>query len=301
VKRRRLIWSSVVLVLGAGGLVVGLDPDRRVLGWARGEPFFQGRAASAWRRDLRQSEDAGANDAFSSLVAGKADAVPVCSWVLRTATEAEARWRAVDVIGKIGKDAAPAAPDVVAALSDGDPLVRRVAVRVIGEMTPDVAGVIPALVALFPDVEAIRAVARFGPRGSDGAPSLRALFTHEDPTVRWQAVRAIGKIGEPALAAMPELIRLTASDPDPLVREHAAEALGDIGPAAAEGIPALVKALHDPIARVRRDAVRALGQMGPAAKGALLDVREAIQDPDADVKTAATRAARLIDPMAVKR
>jgi len=294
VKRRRVVRVAVVLLLAVAGLAIGLDPDRRALGWARGEPFFQGRAASAWRRELRQSDEAGAAEAFNTLVAGKAEAVPVCARVLRTAPEPEARWRAADALGKIGKDAAPAGPDLVVALSDDDPLVRRVAARAIGELAPDVPGAIPALVAMFPDVEAIRAVARFGPAGDEAVPALVALFRHDDPTVRWQAVRAVGKIGRPA--AVPELIQLTGSDPDPLVREHAAEAMGDIGPAAAAGVPALVKALHDPVARVRRDAVRSLGQIGPAATAALADVRAATEDPDPDVKAAATRAARLIDP-----
>ena len=291
-----MIGAVLGLVLAAGALAVGLDPARRVPGWARGEPFYQGRAASAWRRDLRRPDEAAAADAFTALAGGKAEAVPVCAWVLRTAPEPAARWRAADALGKIGRAAAGAGPDLVAALSDPDPLVRRVAARAIGELAPDVPGGVPALVRQFPDVEAIRAVARFGPHGAEAVGPLTGLFGHEDPTVRWQAVRAVGKIGPPAAAAVPELVRLTTSDPDPLVREHAAEALGDIGPAAAAGIPALVTALHDPVARVRRDAVRSLGQMGPAAKAALADVRAAAGDPDPDVKAAAARAARLIDP-----
>lgn len=295
-KRRRVIWGAVILLLAVAGLAVAFDPDRRAVGWARGEPFYHGRAASAWRRDLQQPDAAGAGEAFNTLVAGKGEAVPVCTWVLRSAPEAEARWRAADALGKIGKDAAPAGPDLVAALGDSDPLVRQVAVRAVGDLAPDVPGAVPALTTLFPDIEAIRAVARFGPAGAEAVPALVALFRHDDSTVRWQAVRAVGKFGRPAVAAVPELIRLTGSDPDAIVREHAAEAMGDIGPAAAAGIPALVKAMHDPVARVRRDAVRSLGQMGPTAKGALADVRAATSDPDPDVKAAATRAARLIDP-----
>jgi HEAT repeat protein len=297
VKRRRVIGATIALLLVAGGLAIGLDPDRRVQGWMRGEPFFQGRAASAWRRDLRAADEAAAAGAFNALAGGKGEAVPVCAWVLRTAPEPEARWRAADVLGKIGKDAAAAGPELVAALSDDDPLVRQVAARAVGELAPNVPGGVPALINLFPDIEAIRAVARFGPNGVQAVGPLVELFIHEDPTVRWQAVRAVGKIGPPAVPAVPELIRLTGADPDPLVREHAAEALGDIGPAAADCIPALVKALHDPVARVRRDAVRSLGQMGPAARGVLAEVLAAAQDPDPDVKTAAVRAARLIDPV----
>jgi len=159
--------------------------------------------------------------------------------------------------------------------------------------------------AIFADapncLEAVRAVARFGPHAAVAVRPLLDLFKHEDPAIRWQAVRATGKIGPPAVPAVPALIQLLGSDPDPLVREHAAEALGDIGPPAADGIPALVQALRDPVARVRRDAAWALGQMGPAAKEVLTEVRAAADDPDPDVKAAAIRAARLIDPATSSR
>jgi len=295
-KRRRVLWLVILVIVACAAIAVGFDPDRRVQGWLTGEPFYQGRAASAWHRDLRQPESPRSADAFNALVAGKRDAVPVCAWVLRTAPEPEARWRAADALGHMGKDASTAAPELVAALADDDPLVRGVAVRSIGELAPDVPGGVRALVAFFPDIEAMRAVASFGPAGAEAVPALIATLKYEDPTVRWQSARALGKIGVPSVPAVTELARLTISDPDSLVREHAAEALGDIGPAAADGIPALVKALHDPVARVRRDAVRALGQMGPAAKAVLGDIRSLQKDSDADVRAAAERAVRLIDP-----
>jgi len=295
-KRRRVLFLAILAIVVVVAIAVVLDPDRRAPGWLTGEPFYQGRAASAWQRDLRQPESPRSADAFNALVAGKRDAVPVCAWVLRTAPEPESRWRAADALARMGKDATAAAPELVAALADDDPLVRGVAVRAVGELAPDVPGGVQALVRMLPDVEAMRAIARFGPAGSDAVPALVAALKHDDPTVRWQAARALGKIGAPSVQGVPEMARLTISDPEALVREHAAEALGDVGPAAAEGIPALVKALHDPVARVRRDAVRALGQMGSAAMGVLADVRALEQDLDADVRAAATRAIRLIDP-----
>jgi HEAT repeat protein len=296
--RRRVILLTLVLLAAAAGVAVALDPAARVQGWVNGEPFYHGRSATAWRRDLRRPDGERSAGALNELIAGKGEAVPVCAWVLRTAPEAEARWRAADALSQMGRDAASAAAELVAALADNDQLVRGVAIRAVGELAPDAPGGVPALVALFPNIEAIRAVARFGPAGAAAVPRLIELTKSDDPTVRWQAIRTLGKIGPPALPALPELIRLSAADPDALVREHAVETIGDIGPAADEGIPALVKALRDPVARVRRDAVRSLGQMGAAAKPVLDDVRAATRDPDPDVSAAAGRAARLIDPAA---
>jgi HEAT repeat protein len=196
----------------------------------------------------------------------------------------------------MGKDAAPAGPDLVAALADSDPLVRAGAARTIGGLAPDVPGAIPALVKCFPDRDAIRAVAEFKQAGAEAVPSLIEMTRNPDAAVRRQAVRALGKIGVRALDALPQLMALTTGDPEPGVREQSAEAIGEIGSPAAAGIPALVKALGDSGARVRRDAVRSLGQMGPAAKGALQEVLALANDPDDDVKKAAKDAARKIDP-----
>lgn len=298
--RRVMLVALVLLLVGVVAAAI-FDPSRRLLGWANGEPFYQGRAASAWARDLREADSPQAAEALQTLTAGKGTAAPTCAWVLRHAPEPQARSRAGDALAKMGKEAASAKDDLVAALSDPDPLVRATAVRAIGELAPDVPGAVPALVNLFPDIEAIRAVAKFGPAGGEAVPALAALLTNENSTVRWQAIRTLGKIHEPSLPTLPDLMRLTLSDRDPLVREHAAEAIGDIGPAAAAGVPALVKALKDPVAKVRRDAVRSLGQIGPAARAALDDVRKATGDPDSNVQAAATRALRLIDPAAAEK
>jgi HEAT repeat protein len=300
-RRHWAIAITVFLLIAAVTAAFVLDPDNRLRGRAMGEPFYRGKAASAWQDELQRSDRPESAAAFDALVAGKGEAIPVCAWVLHKAPEPAVRSRAADVLARMGKDAAPAGSDLVAALSDADPVVRGVVVRAIGELAPDVPGAVPALAKLFPDIDAIRAVAKFGSNAGEAVPALLATLNDGNPTVRWQAVRTLGKIREPALPALAELIRLTGADPDPLVREHAAEAMGDIGPAAAEGIPALVKALKDPVARVRRDAVRSLGQMGPAAKAAIADVRAAMDDADADVKTAALRAARLIDPASAKK
>jgi HEAT repeat protein len=201
-----VVLLALGLVVVAAGVAVALDPAARVQGWVNGEPFYGGRSATAWRRDLRQPEGTRSAAALDALAAGGAEAVPVCARILRAAPEPEARWRAADALARMGQGAAPAAAELVAALSDPDPLVRGVAIRAVGELAPDVAGV-PALVALFPNVEAIRAAARFGPAGAAAVPNLTRLLGDADPTVRWQAARALGKIGAPAQPALPELVR----------------------------------------------------------------------------------------------
>jgi len=276
------------------GLAAALDPAARLVGWARGEPFFQGRSATAWERELRKSDEVEAGAATESLAGGRTGAVPVCVWLLQHSPDARVRARAVNALVKMEKDAAPAGADLVAVLFDGDPLVRSAAARVIGKLAPEVPGAVPALIQMFPDREALRAVSQFKEAGAAAVPRLIELLEHTDPTVRREAVRALGKIGEPSLAALAKLNALATGDPQAGVREQSAEAIGDIGPAAAAGIPVLVRALRDEEPKVRRDAARSLGKMGPAAKDALGAVKALASDPDPDVKAAAADAARKI-------
>lgn len=296
-RRGKWIAVGLVLLIVGGVAFVLLDPDARVRGRIAGEPFYRGRAATAWRRDLRQPDEAAAVAARDALVAGKGEAVPVCVWLLEHAPEPEVRWRAADALRLIGKpDAAAAGPVLVKALDDPDPLVRGAVVQAIGVLAPGVPEAVPALVRLFPDVQAIGAVANFGLAGAEAIPRLVELLRHPDSKVRWNAARALGKIGELTPPEVQELVAVMGADPDALVREHCAESLGQIGPKAAVAVPALVKALADPEPKVRRDAVRSLGQFGPAAKAALAEVKARTKDENERVREAAAKAARQIDP-----
>ncbi len=295
--RKRWVLLLGFLLLGIGlVLAIRFDPTARVQGWIKGEPFYHDRSATAWNRDLSAGDSPAAASAFESLVAGQAESVPMCIWILNNSQQSEARWRAADALRLIGKPARPSTAALVQGIADPNQLVRGVCIRAVGELAPEAEEAIPELIAVLPDIDAIRTLSRFGPVAAPAVPRLIELLAQTDPTVKWQAARTLGKIREPALLAVPELAKLTVADPDSQVREHAAEALGDIGPLARAGIPALVTALQDSVPRVRRDAVRALGQMGVVARDALPAVAALSNDPDADVSAAAQRAIRLIDP-----
>jgi hypothetical protein len=82
--------------------------------------------------------------------------------------------------------------------------------------------------------------------GRIGQPAVAALsesLTDVNPVVRLQSCRALAYMGAQAKDAVLPLIQ-TLNDPEEAVREGAAEALGQIGQPAAPAVPALMQMLH---------------------------------------------------------
>jgi HEAT repeat protein len=298
-KRRFLMSLGVVLALLAVG--VWIEPTGVVLGWMNGEPFYQNRPTRYWSKALTSSDPATQTQTHQALKDGGRSAVPVLVEVLQKDDNAEARWKAADLLGRLGPDGRqmPAALSALtAALRDTNPHVRAVAATALSSLGPAGPEAIPALQDLLatPDcLPALRALAQYGPDAAPAMGKIVPLLRHEgDSEIRWNAARTLAKIGPAAKEAAPMLVE-AMKDPEPLVREHAAEALGCIGPEAKETIPELVKALKDPDAHVRRDAVRSLGQMGPAAKSAIESIRPLLQDKDEKVRKAARTSLQQIE------
>ena len=115
---------------------------------------------------------------------------------------------------------------------------------------------------------------------------LRDALSSEDPVVRRESLRSIGKLKEraplDARAVLPLLIKGT-SDSDAGVRAVAATYLGIIQEGGDEAVQALILGLQDPEVGVRRASATALGSFGEAATPALPALRKAAADPDPDV------------------
>jgi HEAT repeat protein len=100
-------------------------------------------------------------------------------------------------------------------------------------------------------------------RRHDAVPALTGLLADRDPQVRLAAVRALGRIGDPA-AALPLLDTVAGAHPAP--SHIVAQALAGLGPAAS---PILLAALDRDEALVRAtalDALRLLDTVGTATR-----------------------------------
>lgn len=288
-RRRRWLVGGAVALAGVA-VLVGLDPSRRVLGLVAGEPFYRWRPASAWRRDLTGGNEAKVSAAVVALGESRGRAVPVCEWLLADPDPAVRR-PAVQALGGMRADAAPAGPALVAALSDPDPLVRKSAVEAVGAVQPDPETAVPILVGLFPDLDALLAVGEYGPRAVAAVPRLLDLLRDPNERVRWRAVKVLQKTGGLGVADLRGLLR---ADPGSPVREQAAQALGGLGAAAAEAVPELTKGLADEAFGVRRASAWALGRVGPAARPTLEPLRGLAADPNRAVQAAAAEAVKRI-------
>lgn len=115
---------------------------------------------------------------------------------------------------------------------------------------------------------------------------LRDALSSDDPVMRREALRSIGKLKDraplDARAVVPLLIK-SVSDSDPGVRAVAVTYLGIIHEGGTDAVAALVAALKDPEVDVRRSAATALGSFADDAAPAIPALKKATGDSDPEV------------------
>jgi len=161
--------------------------------------------------------------------------------------------------------------ELLRSLKSANPVARRTAVRELGELGCGIDTVVPVLrQALFDadEMVRIRATRALGHLGEAALAALVEALQHRDKYVRREATWALTKLGSHAKAAVSLLIQ-ALRDPDRRVRMGAANALGVIGPPARLAIPALIETLNDTNLVLCRLAAKALAHIGPAALAAL--------------------------------
>jgi HEAT repeat protein len=153
---------------------------------------------------------------------------------------------------------------------------------------------IPDIAALLPDATySAEAALALSFMGSAAVPVLKDAVDDDDPTVRKEALRSLGKLRERASidpqVVIPTLIA-ALDDSEAPVRAVAVTYLGIVRDNPVKEVPALTNALADEEPEVRAAAATALGAYGPAAESALPALRKAAKDPDEQVQREAGRA-----------
>ena len=204
--------------------------------------------------------------------------------------EVEAASRTVSSLGE------EAVPVIRSTLKDpnAEAVRLKAALKAISILGPTAAPAIPEVAAVLREpgltAEAALALSYLGP---GALRPLSEALSDDDPIVRRESLRSIGKLKEraklPGETVVPMLIE-TMEDGDPGVRAVAATYLGIVADRAHAAVPALINGLSDADPEVRRVSASALSSFGPAAAPALPALKRASKDPNDDVAREAGRA-----------
>ena len=244
-------------------------------------------AAAAW---LYLAYAPARPDGVSPLVRRDPDAEWLDKLYSRNPSEVEAATREVTRRG------AAALPVIQAALRDPQSEAERLkgalkACTILGKVAaPAIADV--ASVLNEPGLTAEAAIA-LSNMGRDAFDPLREGLADNDPMVRRESLRSIGKLKDRApLEARPvvAVLILGLKDADDGVRTVAATYLGIVHESPEQSVPSLIAALSDANVEVRREAATALGSFGAAALRAVPMLKKAALDKNEDVAREAGRA-----------
>jgi HEAT repeat protein len=247
--------------------------------------------------------------------------------------------RAAEQLGRLGKAAAPAVPDLVALLDHTDPLVRAAGLRALGAVGPEAAGAVAKVIARLDDRDLAGSIPLWqiasetlGQMGEAAVPALIQQLDPRRPQRYYGACAALQRIGPAAAQAVPKLVDLAMRDDED--SQPALHALRGLGPAAKDALPMLMKLLdsrdfHNQylacrvigalgehgqpatgklcqlltsgVASVRRNAAAALGQIGPSIGDEGIDcLIRAVEDPLQPVREEAVIALGRIGPPAAR-
>ena len=177
----------------------------------------------------------------------------------------ETRREAAENICGMGEKAKEATNDLVEALRDNDPIVRRYAIEALGNIKPNMT--------------------------IDFNNKFILVLNDPDLYVRRAAVAAAGKLNTYPGSIITRLQK-RLGDSDQLIRELSISTFERIGP---YGIRALQRALQDSVAEMRKTAADVLGRLGPVAQRVREDLVLLQQnDENSDVREAAGKALETI-------
>jgi HEAT repeat protein len=221
------------------------------------------------------------------LAAIASPATPDDSWIDRLYSQNPTE--AAEATGTVQQLGAGALPAIRKVLQDPNATRERqkAALKACGLLGPAAQPALSEVAAALsqPELTSEAAVA-LSFMGAPAFPPLQAALDSEDPAVRRESLRSIGKLKERAGLNTADVLPLLVqgiADPDPGVRSAAATYLGIVHEGDDLSVPALIEGLKDPDPEVRRVSAAALASFGDAAKPALPALRKATGDSDPEV------------------
>ena len=173
------------------------------------------------------------------------------------------------------------------------PAKRKAALKAAALLGPRATEAIPDVADALNDEEyAPEAALALSFMGSPAVAPLREALHADNPVVRREALRAIGKLRERASIdpqiVIPALLE-ALDDTDASVRNMAVTYLGIVRDNPEKEVAGLITALSDENSEVRQAAAAALAEYGTLADPAIPALKKAANDPDEEVKREAGR------------
>ncbi|MGE3808002.1 MAG: HEAT repeat domain-containing protein [Gemmataceae bacterium] len=214
--------------------------------------------------------DAGASIALEGI---GAPAVPVLLKKLND-VDREVRWSTISSLGRIGPPAKPAIPQLKKAFKDRSARVRIAAAEAAWNIDRDEAA-IPILIEALSGEQsdaysAAEALKKIGPPARASVPALIKTVGHKDDGVRNRAVEALGAMGPAARQAVPVLMAKAGEVQQHLFSSDVVSSVSQIGSGA---VPALIESVQDQNKHKAEVAATALGRIGPDARAACPHLR----------------------------
>jgi HEAT repeat protein len=211
---------------------------------------------------------------------------------------ASTRRAAAVALKDLGSAAAPAVPDLAAALRDSDAEVRAAAAEALLSLNRQAGSAYASLVRAASDPDGrVRSVAErflnaFGVPPADSVADLVALSGDGNlpAETRVRALVALAKVGPKSESVVPALLTSLKS-PDEPVRSQAIRALGASGQARDRAVyPKLLDALADPKEGVRAAAAEVVKQAGPPGQDNLPALEDALKSESGQIRILALQS-----------
>jgi HEAT repeat protein len=282
--RRRCLWLCLVMLLVALLLLPAVH--WRLIGWVKGEAFYQGRPTSYWRIELEQWDPYAHGSSYEPSWLEKNLPKPISSFLGKPV------WPLQNVD--------PEATGVLIELmADEDQKIRGSAFYGLRRIGPRAQAATPALARMLHDPvrrwHAATVMADIGVVNDDLIQMfVTGLNQKEDPGIRYGVALNLAKLGEKATPALPQIIETLLSDDITLVKDKNGEeaaswcvrdqlviAIGQMQGQAKVVVPVLLavavnekanQGVHDNQLRCR--ALQALSDFGEAARPALPGLRK---------------------------
>jgi HEAT repeat protein len=208
------------------------------------------------------------------------------------------RVRAVRVIGAAGPEGAALVPRLVGLLDGPSTEVCDAAIVALGSIGPGARDSIARLIPLAKGgrttarTASLKALAEIGPDAALGLPVALEALKSPDLTIRQGALDLLLRLDPKHKDLLPAALELLKNAS---ARQGALAFLGRMGEGAARAVPQMVEVLKDPNDYVRRQAADALRQVGPSAKEAVGPLLEQLGRSDASLHSSAIAALRQIE------